>query len=325
LPVNLTLKMRSLRNAVAAVLLVAGATGGHAFASNDSITQKWAEVKANAKIFAAAAERLGFTSSWSTPRPVRIDLRPPATETQIKSVEALMGTPLPDTLRRFFLEVSEGVDVLWLIPGEIETLPGSVVSVRYGTLPPPPWQRRDPVSDGIANRTVPVVNGGVLNFSLEMLPGLRLRARQWKQQFRAKAETAEDPAQAAHFLRYADFWDRGIPLSSEGSGGILAVDRLDPEGRLMFLFHDSPDAPGWFLDQSLIDFMVTQSRLGFPGIGKKDLLAFGRERVEGSPMAEAYAAQYEIEATRFDLTMPKGLSLETNSNDAEIWRAWLGL
>lgn len=322
---NRILKMRSPIKVGAAVLLSLSFVGVVAAADDHAFREKWAEVEANSAIFSAAAERLGLTSSWSQPQPVRVVFRPPATNAEVHSVEAAMGEPLPESLRRFFLDASAGVDILWLIPGEIETPLGGVVSVRYGALPPPPWQRSIETESSAGRQTIPVVNGGLLNFSLDMMPSLMLRAHQWKQQFRREAEAATDPAKAAQFMRYAEFWERGLPLSSEGKGGILAVDRLDPEGRLMFLFHDSKDAPGWFLDQKPIDFMLTQSRLGFPGIGKRDLLSFGRERLGGSPMAELYAKKHSAEAEQFNLTLPAGLLIETNSSDAEIWRAWLGL
>ena len=304
---------------IAASFVVAGCCA--ATADDRSLAEKWAEVEANAAIFLDSAERLGLSSSWTTSTPVRLVFDPPANEEQIGRAEFNLGAPLPENLRSFFLEASAGVHILWLLPGEIETLPGGLTTVRYRALPPPPWQK---AGQG-GGRRVPVINGGVLSFSLDAIPGLNVRAGMWSRLFRREADAANEPAQAKHYLRYTEFWERGLPLSSDGAGGVLAIDRDDPEGRLIFLRHEGDGEPGWFLGQSLIDFMVAQSRLGFPGIGEQELLAFSQTNPTILPMVLDYEREHRGEALEFGLSMPRNLKLDMEAPGADIWRAWLGL
>lgn len=292
-----------------------------ASADDRTIAEKWDEVERNAAIFRGAAERLGLTGSWTRAAPIRLDFDPPATPDQIRRAERDLGKRLPDSLRSFFTEATAGVHILWLLPGEIETLPGGSTTVRYRRLPPPPWQR----PSGTNGHRQPVINGGVLSFSIDSLAGLSARARMWNRLFRREAATAGDVSHATHLQRYADFWDRSLPLSSEGSGGILAVDLEDPEGRLLYLRHEGDDIPGWFLDQTPIDFMVTQSRLGFPGIGESELLAIGDADAPLSATAAAYAEEHGEEAEKHGLVMPRSLRIGTDAPGIDIWRAWLGL
>ncbi len=86
----------------------------------------------------------------------------------------------------------------------------------------------------------------------------------WIESFReSEAFYPADPAGVLHYRRYAEWWQRGFPIGRDMGGNVIAVDREGEKGRLLWLSHEGADSPGWFLDHTLPEFLLIQSRLGW--------------------------------------------------------------
>ncbi|MEQ1653754.1 MAG: hypothetical protein ABL897_14810, partial [Hyphomicrobium sp.] len=149
--------------------------------------------------------------------------------------------------------------------------------------------------------------------------------REWIESFDSARDKETDERGRLHYQRYADFWRRGIPLTTGGGGDVIAADRDSEDGSILMLFHEGADEPGWFLERSLIDLMLDVSRLGFVGPDISELITFRADDRSPGPRAAAYAGKYGAEAAAHNLAMPTSVMLSPDSMTGYIWRRWLGL
>lgn len=206
-----------------------------------------------------AAARLGLTGSWDQVGiPVRATLLPPASEARIAAIEAEVGRPMPPELRRFFREVTAGLDVVWMLPGKRSTTQSGSSTVNFSLFPPAPFSDPGPPVD-------PTFNGGALRIMLDDLPGFSAEAQMWLAASRELEESETDSYLRAHGHYHATVWERGHPIARTMGGDIIAVDTASAEEKLIILRHDGDDAPALLLGQDLPTHLMQQALLLFPG------------------------------------------------------------
>lgn len=314
----------------------------------------------NVDAFRQAAIRFGFLDPDSQEfwKPARVVVEPPACEADIAAIEAEIGESLPPSLREFYGTVSAGIDISWILPfTELETNDGW--GIQFDVLPPPPFQRKDEIS----GRLEPVINRGTTRFSLRRTASDIADMQPWIENFRYAELLARDPDRAKLHPSYSQtvemmasirdmnaddptwgatlramenpqpnpdyarsrqqliaFWQRGFPLGNDGAGNIVAIDRQDSAGRLLLLDHEG--APGLFIDHTLLDFMLVQSRLGFVGFSEILNGSFV-ERPRGE-REQNHRAEHREDVTG-NQEPPTTIRIDDLSEDARIWRDWLGL
>ncbi|MFD1701774.1 SMI1/KNR4 family protein [Methylopila henanensis] len=269
------------------------------------------------RAFEDAGLARGFTSSWDAPSPIRFDVAPPASETEIARVEGLIGRRLPATLRAFFLTCSSALDVSWLLPGRREETAYGAVEVRYRLVPPPPF------SD---DKGSPLLNSGGIRLRLDALPGLWRERETWRASFLETARAQTDPGGRAHYEVYARFWERGFPIATNGGGDMVTIDMQDPRERLLLAFHDGSDEPGWLLGQPLAEHLSHQARLGFPGFEIYLLPLFQDERASAADEAEFQARYADRETVAaHQLAAVSATTIDAAGANGRAWREWVGV
>lgn len=278
----------------------------------------------NVEAFRLAAIRRKLTGSWDDPQPIRLVVQPPASEAEILAVESRIGEALPKALRHFYATFSAGVDIRWFMPGRFKTTPDHLTILEFDSaaLPPPPLQKVEKVWDGRGLAIEPTIRAGHMSFSLAETAIQLADCRTSAASFRKAA--ADDPEATLHYTRYAEWWERGFPLGLDGGGNVIAIDRQDDAGRMMWLAHDGADEPGFFIEHDLPGFMLVQSRLGFPGFGAFDYRTFYDHDVQPGDRQRRYLAERPGDEEA-GLAPPSTYRIDDESDEAKIWRDWLGL
>ncbi|WAJ26900.1 hypothetical protein [Antarcticirhabdus aurantiaca] len=285
--------------------------------------ETWDTVLRNVEGFRAGAARLGLTGSWDRPAvPITVDIRPPAGEEAVGAVEREIGEPIPPALRRFYRDVSAGLEIEWLLPGRRVVMPEGWSSVVYDLVPPAPF--RKPVGEP-PNPVEPTINAGHIRFFLDETPMLLRDMEVWKQNFRdVETMEADDPGVRLHYQRHRQWWDRAFPLGMDLGGNHIGVDRADEAGRLLWLNHTGSDAPGWFIDHTLPEFLLIQSHLGWTGFRGIEFDFFRDEAAEPGERERRYLEAHAADG-EWALLPPTTYVLNDRSEAARQWRRWLGL
>lgn len=316
------LPRRTLLKAGATIIASAALPGQAAFANEGA--DMWDRLTENAADFRKAATRRGFVSRWDDPRPILVSIRPPAIEAEIVAVERQIGEPLPKVLRHFYANFSSGIHISWLMPGRSKKTEEGVGYAEFDedTLSPPPFRRTCKSWVTNAETLEPTIFGGDLRFSLADVPREVANTRASAASFREAA--ADDKDYELHYTRYAEWWERGFPLGNNGGGDMIAIDKQDEAGRMMFLSHEGADEPGWFIDHDLLGYLLAQSRIGFTGFHGIAFGNFSSRGIEPGERERKYREERpgDVEA---GLALPSTFRLDADSNDARIWREWLGL
>lgn len=92
----------------------------------------------------------------------------------------------------------------------------------------------------------------------------------------------------------------------------------------MWLSHTGAGEPGWFLEHDLPSFMLIQSRLGFPGFGEIQFGTFSDTDVEAGDREMLYIGEHPDDE-KAGLWPPSTYRIDDESDEAKIWRDWLGL
>ncbi len=280
----------------------------------------WETVLANIETFRRNATRLGLSGSWDKPNvPFVINVLPPAGEEAVRTVEREIGSSIPAALRTFYRDMCAGLEVEWLIPGHREVNAMGISKVTYDLLPPEPFRT---ISDGVSE---PELNAGHTRLFLEDVPKLLNYMPQWIANFEnMKSLAPDDGAMAVHAERYVAFWKRGFPIGLDLGGNVIAVDRQDEAGRLMWLSHDGAENPGLFIEHTVLEFLAIQSRLGWIGFRG---IKFGYFQSEDAGPGKR-ESHYVKELSQYgdDAPLPAtSYVLDDRSEKALIWRKWLGL
>lgn len=264
-----------------------------------------------------AAARLGLTGSWEQAGvPVRATILPPADEARIAAVEAEIGRPMPPGLRRFFREVTAGLDIVWMLPGKRGATDGSY-AIEFSLMPPAPFSDPGPPAD-------PTFNGGALRIMLDDLAGLSKEAQMWLAASRELEKSETDSYLRAHGLYHATVWERGYPIARTMGGDIIAVDTVSSEERLIVLRHDGDDAPALLLGQDLPTHLMHQALLLFPGFETFRMELFADEEKGKAAIAD-FAPSVETLVREHDLYLPLACVIDADSPNGKAWRKWVGL
>ncbi|MNE28508.1 hypothetical protein D3C80_1219510 [compost metagenome] len=236
-------------------------------------------------------------------------------------MEESIGESLPPALRQLYGTFSAAIDILWFMPGRDVHTPEGVRILEFDTLPPPPLQHELKIFPWSSTTPQPVVIGGQVSFSLRDTASELASARAMSKNFRDSAtyyrDICPDEYLHLHYLLLAQWWERGFPLCTDGSGNVMAIDSEDEKGRLLWLQHDGVDLGG-FIEHDLMDFMLIQSRLGFPGFNEIEPIFSGRTKEPGD-REQRYLLEHP------EAAQPFSRRLDDSSEAARVWRDWLGL
>ncbi len=293
---------------------------GHASVRDD---QMWDAVLRNVEGFRAGATRLGLTGSWDRPAaPIVVDIRPPAGEDVVGAMEREIGEPIPPILLQFYRDVSAGLEIEWLLPGRRVVMPEGWSSVIYDLVPPAPFREQ---TSQPPNPVEPTINAGHIRFFLDEIPMLLRNMEMWKQNFRdMEATVGDDPGARLHYQRYRQWWDRAFPLGLDLGGNHIGMDRKDEAGRLLWLDHTGGDAPGWFIDHTLPEFLLIQSHLGWTGFRGIEFNFFRDEAAEPGERERVYIEEHAADG-EFAPLPPSTYLIDDRSEAARQWRRWLAL
>ncbi|MNZ44406.1 SMI1 / KNR4 family protein [compost metagenome] len=279
------------------------------------------EIRRNIEVFRFAAQKRRLTGALGTSEPIRLNISSPASEAQIRAVEESIGEALPPALRQFYGTFSAAIDICWLIPGHKVYTPEAVMLFEFETLPPPPLQYELKIFDWSTPIPQPVVIGGQVSFSLRDTARELANARDMRERLHDDAtyyrDICPDENLHLHHLLLAQWWERGFPLCQDGSGNVMAIDSEDEKGRLLWLQHDGTDLGG-FIEHDLMDFMLVQSRLGFPGFNEI-------EPIFTPPVRGDREQRYLLEHPKTTKPKPFSRRLDDSIEAARIWRDWLGM
>ncbi len=275
--------------------------------------EPWPEIIENTRKFRAAADRLGLILDWHSQGKPQIALREPASEAQLAEMEARLKRPLPASLQRLFGVLSSDIAIIWSFPGKpIDD--GGILRVHYTLLPPAPFADPGPPPS-------PNPNAGKLQLSLSRLPDLLGIAQRWAEGMLDYGAAIDAPA--GHFARQVDLWRRCLPIGQTMGGEMLAIDTTDPKEQLMLLAVDGSDQAGRLLGMDIVEFVLHQSRLGFPGFERYALEAF-EDQAKSKAALEAFSRRPD------ELDQPKSPAvlatvIDSTSANARIWRDWFGM
>lgn len=155
----------------------------------------------------------------------------PAKEEEILIVEEELGLPLPQELRKAFLELSSHIEFEWDIDEE-------EADISF------PEEFRDSLS-------------GSLNFGLDLLTSLAEELEDWREDCFSDEEDSYDKI----------FYNK-LAFQEVGNGDFLAIDlNRDSYGKVVYLSHEGSDLHGYVMADSFSDFIEEYSKLGCVGAG----------------------------------------------------------
>lgn len=175
-----------------------------------------------------ACERIGGKTNLLT-------VKPPASLSEVETVEQRLGFQLPDSFRKVLCDFSSGVNFYWFLP--------------EGFNFPEPFQ-------GIFR--------GNCSWDLKSLENLEQNRKTWI------SICFPNPSNP-----YDAVWHNKLEFLEVGNGDILGIDlSTGSDGPVVYASHDGSDGHGYLLGETFIDFIDRWSRLGCPGSEDWQMLPF---------------------------------------------------
>jgi cell wall assembly regulator SMI1 len=258
-------------------------------------SDRWKQILQRASALRDVAARRGFSGNWEDYPDVIIRIGPPASESDIRDVEAEIGEPLPASLRQLFLRGARAFEIMWCWPGKMKITPGGWGEIELTDKPD----------------IEPFFAGGYLQWSLDDIAELHAGWRETVETYEADASAAaqdQDSEAAAHYALHGYFWKRGFPFASASNGDCLAIDRSSSRDEMILLNHEGDSEPGWFLGKDVLGWLEQLSLLGFVGADFVTFTTFGSDQASSAYMPEVAVPRFhDSDVTPTAVIMDAGL------------------
>ena len=180
-------------------------------------------------------------------------LAPPAKAGEIAAIEKTLGKPLPESMKRVFLEFTARVEYCWFLDDEVEL-----------------------------DEPLDTIFSGSLQWSLERLPAIEKDRQHWV------AEVFPDPAN-----EYDRVWHHKLAFQEVGNGDLLAIDLDEAQlGAVVYLNHEGGDNHGAVMAPSFEELLFRWGWLGCPGAEEDQWFPFVEDPSAGISPEGAVAQQW---------------------------------